>query len=1088
MTGAMAEIKYNERTFIFNIFNQIRREIFMKRRLTMILACLFLSIGMALAQSRLTGVVTSAEDGEPVVGASVKAVGLNAGAVTNVDGEFTINVPVGTELQVTYLGMVPKTVKAASNMRIVLEPENQMIDEVMVVAYGTAKKSAFTGSAAVLGSDQIKKTADSNPLQSLTGKVSGVQINASSGQPGNSNYQIRIRGIGSMSSNTGTQPLVILDGAPFPGDMNTLNPNDIASMTVLKDAASSALYGARGANGVIIITTKNGKEGTSGITVDAKWGSNSRAIPDYKSVTSPAKYYEMWYGALKNYASNRLGYNDAQAGLWANQNMIESTSYGLGYNIYNVPMGQFLIGSNGKLNPNATIGRLVVGADGVTQYLITPDDWADAAYGNGLRQEYSVTANGSNDKGSYYMSFNYLDNEGITIKSDYKRLSTRLKGDYNIRPWLKMSGNFDYAHYDSQYLSDESASSSGNLFNLRSLAPIYPLYIRDAQGRVMTNATTGDPEYDYGDGRINGLTRPMFGQSNPLNDIMLGTDKYEGNSFNATGSAEIRFLEDFMFTTRNTAMLNEQRQNNLGQNIFGQSANYGGSVSVGHTRTWAYNYQQLLNWHHQFGKHDAEVMIGHEYYRSRDYVLGGSKTNIFSLDNAELAGAVVNGEPYSYTTDYNTEGYFGRAQYNYDTRYFASLSFRRDASSRFHPDHRWGNFWSFGGAWILSKEKWFNVSWVDELKIKASYGEQGNDNIPDFLYTDRFSIANNDGEISLTPSGTKGNENITWEKNANFNAGVEFSLFKGRFMGSVEYFLRKTSDMLTLFSLPPSSGYTSTYSNTGNMSNNGVELELEGSVIRTKDFEWGLNLNFTAYKNEITKINAANKTETTTNGVKGYANGQYFYGEGESMYNWYMKKFAGVNPENGHALYYQVIDGELGTTEVASEATNFLCGSALPWSYGGFGTTFAYKGFDLSVDFTYQLGGKAYDSEYASQMAGTRGYAFHTDLLNAWTPQNPNTNVPIFEAQYQDMAQSSDRFLTSASYLCLQNVNLGYTLPAKIVTKAGLTNLRVYLSGSNLWLWSKRQGLDPRQSISGATSSSTYSPIRTISGGVTISF
>ena len=1083
----------------------------MKQRLTMFFACLFLSIGMALAQSRLTGTVTSAEDGQPVVGATVKAVGMNAGAVTNADGVFTINVPVGTELDITYLGMVPQRVKAARNMNIVLQPENQMIDEVMVVAYGTAKKSAFTGSAAVLDNDQIKKTADSNPLQSLTGKVSGVQINSASGQPGNSDFQIRIRGISTMmsSSSVGQNPLIILDGAPFEGDMNTLNPNDIASMTVLKDAASAALYGARGANGVIIITTKGGGQGTSGITVDTKWGSNSRAIPDYEYVTSPAKYYEMYYGALKNYAANRLGYDGNAAHVWANQNLINSTTYGLGYNVYNVPAGQTLIGSNGRLNPAATLGTLVTGVDGVTQYMLLPDNWADAAYQNGLRQEYSVTANGSNDKGSFYMSFNYLDNEGITVKSDYKRLTTRMKGDYQVRPWLKVSGNFDYAHYDSQYLSDEDASSSGNLFNLRSLAPIYPLYIRDAQGNIMTNATTGLPEYDYGDGAINGLVRPMYGSGNPLNDIQLGTDSYNGNSFNVTGTAEIRFLKDFTFTTRNTGMLNEQRQNSLGQNIFGQSANYGGSVAVAHSRTWSYNFLQMLNWHHMFGKHDAEVMLAHEYYRKRDYALSGSKSNIFSLGNPELAGAITDNSINSYTLDYNTEGYFGRAQYNYDNRYFASLSFRRDASSMFHPDHRWGNFWSFGAAWIISKESWFNAPWVDELKIKASYGEQGNDNIPYYLYTDRFSFSNNNGEIALVPSGTKGNETITWEKNANFNAGVEFSLFKGRLMGSIEYFTRKTSDMLTAFQLPPSSGYTSTYDNTGNMLNRGVEIELNGTVISTKDFEWGLNLNFTAYKNEISEINEENKTETAPNGSRGYSSGQYFYGEGESMYTWYMHKFAGVDHETGEALYYKRVsepvvddagnpvldkDGnqktryKIETTKNASEATNFLCGTALPWSYGGFGTTFAYKGFDLSLDFTYQLGGKVYDSEYASSMAGTRGYAFHTDLINAWTPDNANSNIPKYEISDTNMAASSDRFLTSASYLCLQNVNFGYTLPKNLVAKAHLTNVRVYFSGSNLWLWSKRQGLDPRQSITGATASYTYSPMRTIQGGVTISF
>ena len=359
------------------------------------------------------------------------------------------------------------------------------------------------------------------------------------------------------------------------------------------------------------------------------------------------------------------------------------------------------------------------------------------------------------------------------------------------------------------------------------------------------------------------------------------------------------------------------------------------------------------------------------------------------------------------------------------------------------------------------------------------------------------------------PSGTKGNETITWEKNANFNAGVEFSLFKGRLMGSMEYFIRRTTDMLTAFQLPPSSGYTSTYDNTGNMHNQGVEVELNGTVLRTKDFEWGLNLNLTAYKNEIAEINEENKTETAPNGSRGYGGGQYFYGEGESMYTWYMHKFAGVDHETGEALYYKrvskpVVDennnpvldknGEpkteyvIETTKNATEATKFLCGTALPWAYGGFGTTFAYKGFDLSLDFTYQLGGKVYDSEYASSMAGSRGYAFHTDLINAWTPENVNSNIPKYEISDTNMAAASDRFLTSASYLCLQNVNFGYTLPKNLVAKAHLTNVRVYFSGSNLWLWSKRQGLDPRQSITGATAAYTYSPMRTIQGGVTISF
>jgi len=1078
----------------------------MEKKIKLIMVGLFLCVGMAMAQTSVTGTVVSQDDGEPVIGASVRVVGEKNGAVTDANGKFSITLPAGrNKLHVSYVGMNPQDVTVkGSSVRVVLTTDQTDLDEVMVVAYGTAKKSAFTGSAAVLDDEQIKKTADSNPIQALTGKVAGVQINSTSGQPGNAKFNINVRGISSI--NAETDPLIVVDGVPFDGDMNALNTNDIASMTVLKDAASAALYGARGANGVVLITTKSGQNNTASITVDAKWGSNSRAIPDYEYIDNPAGYYEMWYKGLKNYATYTLGYGDSAAHQWASNNLINSSTFGLLYNVYNVPEGQTLIGTNGKLNPNATLGN-VINYNG-NEYMLLPDSWADAAYQNGLRQEYTVTATGSNDRGSFYGSFNYLDNEGITYGSDYQRLSGRLKADYKIRPWLKVGGNLSYTHYSSHYLDgDGDNADSGSLFALRSMAPIYPLYIRDGKGNIIMNTTTGMESYDYGDGEVIGLNRPYMQMSNPMSDVRLNTYGYNGNQMTAVGFAEIRFLKDFTFTTNNSGMVNEQRANILQQPLFGQQATYHGAISVGHDRTWSYTYQQLLNWHHQFDKHDVEVMLGHEYYRSHYYTLSSSRTNIYSITNSELSGAITDSSMDSYTTDYNTEGYFGRAQYNYDTKYFASLSYRRDASSRFHPDHRWGNFWSFGAAWLINKESWFNAPWVDELKLKASYGEQGNDKIGEYRYTDTYTLKNSDGNISLVPSSTKGNKDITWEKNANFNIGVEFSLFRGRLSGSIEYFNRRTSDMLAWFTLPPSFGYSGYYDNIGNMNNKGLEIELDGKILRTKDLEWGVNLNFTTYKNKITKMPTENKTELC-DGVRGYSSGNYFYGEGEEMYTWHMIQYAGVDPETGEALYWKdvtekvldadgnVVKDEYGldkeivtsreTTKKASEATQHLCGGALPWGYGGFGTTFAWKGLDFSIDFTYQLGGKVYDSGYANSMDNTRGHALHVDLQNAWTAENTNTNIPLFTVNNTNMAYQSDRFLTSASYLCLQNINIGYTLPKNWVAKAGLTNVRIYATGANLWLWSKRQGLDPRQSITGANSAAYYSPIRTISGGITL--
>ena len=1072
----------------------------MEKRLTMILASLFLCVGMALAQTAVTGTVVSQEDGQPVIGATVRVAGTQTGTVTDADGRFSLSLPSGhNKLQVSYVGMETQEVTVRGrNVNVTLLPVRTDLDEVMVVAYGTSTKSAFTGSAAVIDAEEINKAQVTNPVDALVGKVSGVQLYNPSGQPGQSSTSINIRGISSI--NAGTQPLIIVDGAPFEGDLNTISNQDIESMTVLKDAASAALYGARGANGVILITTKSAKKGQATITLDAKWGSNSRAIPSYHTVDSPAKYYEMWYAGLNNYAQNQLGYSADMAAKFANQHLTDASNYGLGYNVYTVPQGEYMIGANGKLNPNATLGNLVTGVDG-NQYYITPDDWTDATYNNGLRQEYTLTATGATDRSNFYGSLNYLSNEGITTNSDYERISARLKADYQLKPWLKLGGNFSYSHYDSNSLSEDgSSSSSGNVFALTQMAPIYPLYIRDAQGNIMFDNESGINMYDYGDGKVIGLSRPFMGQSNPLSDNQLNKNNIEGNTFSATGTAEVRLPFGFKITSVNTVSEDEARQTATINPFYGQYATQNGMVSKYHTRSWAYNLQQLINWTHDFGKHNVDVMLGHEYYRNHYYLLLGSKSNMFDPFGDELAGGVVAGTQESYTTDYNVEGWFGRAQYNYDQKYFGSISYRRDASSRFHPDHRWGNFWSFGGAWIISKESWFNAPWIDELKIKASYGEQGNDNIGDYLYTNSYTIVNSNDQISVVPY-IYGNEDITWEKNGNFNAGVEFSLFRGRLSGSVEYFYRKTSDMLFSFPIAPSFGYRSYYRNVGDMRNQGVEIELSGDIIRTRDLTWSANLNMTAYNNKITRLPESSRT-MTVDGSAGYSSSSWFFGEGESMYTWYMPQYAGVyydesnpnNPDNGKAAYWMdVTDAEgnvIGREKTVdySEADYHLCGTALPDVYGGFGTSLNWKGLEVSVNFSYQIGGKVYDSTYAQEMAFTRGNAFHTDLLDAWTPENTGSNIPRLQYNDDYTASTSDRFLTDASYLCLQNFSVAYNLPKNWVSRIGLGNVRVYVTGDNLWTWSKRQGLDPRQSISGSITSAYYAPMRTISGGLSITF
>ena len=493
------------------------------------------------------------------------------------------------------------------------------------------------------------------------------------------------------------------------------------------------------------------------------------------------------------------------------------------------------------------------------------------------------------------------------------------------------------------------------------------------------------------------------------------------------------------------------------------------------------------------------ALVGHEFYQDKYNYLSANRSNMFDPSNDELDGAILSGESGSYRTYYNNEGWLFRAQYNYAQKYFGSFSFRRDASSRFHPDNRWGNFWSAGAAWIISKENFFNASWVDMLKIKLSYGEQGNDNISNFLYTNTYNIINGSGMPAATPA-TKGNPNISWEKNGNLNGGVEFDFFNSRLSGSIEGFYRKTSDMLSWFPLPPSFGYTGYWDNIGDMTNTGVEVDLTGTIINTRNITWSVNANLTWYKNKISYLPEERKT-MEIDGHRGYSSSSHFYGEGLPLYSYRMYRYAGVNQEDGTALYYhKVLDdnkkptGELEKVPYEKLTNNdyFILESALPKVYGGFGTQVSAYGFDLSLDFGYSLGGKVYDGQYALFMGNpsstSKGYNWHADILKAWTPENPSKTIPRLQYDDQYATSTSDRFLESADYLSLNTINFGYTLPQNITAKMFLTKLRVYFQAENVWIWAKRQGIDPRQSLSGSVNNTYYAPIRTLSGGLTVTF
>ena len=1058
----------------------------MMKRFTLTVASLLMGMTAVMAQNtKVTGQVLD-ENGEPVIGASVVVKGTTIGTVTDFDGNFTLDVPSnGKLLEISYVGMKKVEVGVSSKVNAVLESDSQALDEVMVVAYGTAKKSAFTGSAATIKDEKITSRQTSNVTNALAGQVAGVQTTSSTGQPGK-DATVRIRGIGSISaSNT---PLYVVDGVPYDGEISAISTSDIESMTVLKDAASNALYGARGANGVILITTKRGKTGDARVTFDAKWGVNKRGIPSYETVTDPGKFYELAYSAiynadLKKYAAAG---DLASANAYANQAML-SSSY-LGYQVFTIPNGEQLIGMDGKLNPNATLGY----SDGT--YYYTPDNWSDELFENNTRQEYNLSVSGANDKMNYYMSAGYLDDQGIVPNSGFQRYSARLKADYQVKPWLKMGGNVSFTHYDSREQDTEGGSSNANAFYAANImGAIYPMYIRDAAGNIMTD-NRGYLRYDYGSD-TNFSRQNVIPNANPLASYMLDLMKYSGDVISGKWFADIDIWGGIKAKINIGVDANNVRYTNMTNPFYGQyseTSGVGGLISVATQRTFSTNQQYLLTYNKTFNEvHNLDVLAGHENYNYKYQYLYGSREKIYNPNVPELNNGILNQNNSSYSSNYATEGWLFRVQYDYDGKYFGSASYRRDASSAFHPDNRWGNFWSIGAGWLMNKEAFLeNQKWIDMLKFKISYGLQGNDNLMYegglyrnyYPYMDQYTLANSNGDFS-TSLYYKGNPDITWETSHSFNTGFDFTFWGGKLSGSAEYFSRKTTDMLYFKPVSPSMGYSRFPENVGSMVNRGVELDLNSNIINTKDFTWDINFNLTHFKNKVLEL------APELNGQ--LIDGSRIYREGESMYQLYLPKYVGVNPETGEsqwALTEPNAAGETVTTSYSEASSNrFATGDILPKVYGGFGTSLTFHGFDFSIAFAYQLGGRVLDYTYRSLMStDAQGSAWHVDMLNAWTPENTNTNVPRMNVQDLYTSNLSDRWLTSSDYLSLQNITFGYTLPKSWTRKLQIDGIRLYFVADNVALLTARKGLDPRQGY--VASDNVYSPIRTISGGISLNF
>lgn len=865
---------------------------------------------------------------------------------------------------ISYIGMQTQEVEIKPNIKVFMRSDSEMLDEVMVVAYGTAKKSAFTGSASVIKSETLEKRQVSNLSNALSGTVSGVQTQSTNGQPGTS-ATVRIRGIGSMYASN--NPLYVVDGIPYEGDISAVNSQDIESMTVLKDAAAAALYGARGANGVILVTTKKGKSGDTQISLDARWGVNSRLVKNYDVLQNANTYMETAYSALYNGYLYNSGYTAEQAYQLANADLFPK----LGYQVYTIPDGQYLIGRNGKLNPHAALGY----SDG--DYYYTPDNWSDEMFQSNLRQEYNLSISGGSDKLSYYLSASYLNDEGIIENSGFERISTRMNVDYQAKKWLKLGVNLSYSNVTSRSPGDQdtdAATSSGNAFFVGNfIAPIYPMYVRNADGSFQYNANTGYHVYDYGDGSSTNFTRNFMSMSNPMSGFLYDTEKYLMDILNGKWYAKIDIIDGLSLTASLGLHIDNTRQHSVGNKYYGQSASYGGSVMQYSSRVYSLDQQYLLNYKKTFGNHNLDILAGYEsmdFNTESHYILG---YNMYSDKNWTASNVIDRKNGSGSYNEYATIGIITRASYDFNEKYYGSVSYRRDASSRFHPDNRWGNFWSVSAAWDMAKEDFISqYDWINMLKLKASFGQQGNDNLyykgytNYYPYLDQFTVSGSDGVFSDGVLYYKGSKDITWETSNSFNVGVDFALLGGRIDGTIEYFNRQTKDMLYYKPVAMSNGYTQLPMNIGSVRNSGVEIELNYTPIETNDLKWVINWNGTLMKNKILELHPDLKGEMI--------DGSYIYREGESLYQMYLTKYAGVDPDSGEALYWAKDENGVEYKDkdwsAAYNSNRQASGDLLPTIYGGVGTTLEFRGFDFSIQCAYQLGGTIYDSGYQAFMHG----------------------------------------------------------------------------------------------------------------------
>jgi TonB-linked SusC/RagA family outer membrane protein len=1059
----------------------------MKRLLLLSSLVLFIAAGNVFAQERtVSGRVTSTEDGSSLPGVNVVLKGTTIGTATDADGRYSLSVPSsGGSLVFSFVGLATQEIAIGdrSVVDVSLALDATQLSEVVVTTFGEAKRSSFTGSYSQITAENIATRPLSNVVTAIAGSTAGVTTTAGTGQPGAA-PDIRIRGFSSIGA--GNSPLYVVDGVPYTASIANLSADDIETLTVLKDAASTALYGSRAANGVVMITTKKGKSKEGG-TINLRYtkGFSTRGLQEYDRV-GPDEYYPlMWEMLRNNLAFTTTGIGTGQALATAGANASATLGANVRYNVYDVPFDQ-LVDANGVMNPNA---RLL--------YSLSDLDWEAPIMRRGNRDEMNLNFSGGNEKSDFYISLSYLKDLGYQIKSDYERYTARINYNNQINSWLKTGGNLSTTITESRQSAADGGTSFVNpFFFSRGMGPIFPVYAFDPANPGSFLLRDGERFYDYGNMSALGLpNRPQYGGRHAIAETILNEDFYRRNVLGVRGYTEVSFLKDFKFTFNAGADLTNQNDVTYGNPEIGDGAP-AGRTTHGFNNISNFNFNQLLTYNKSFGSHNISVLLGHENWNRRENFVSVSRATQSLEGNIELSNFAVLTAGNGSLDRYRVEGYLSRINYDFNEKYFASFSLRRDGSSKFNKDVRWGSFLAISGAWRLDQEDFIrNISAISQLKLRASFGQTGNDSgISFYAWQPLYNLGwNNAGEPGIL-QGSLGNPNLTWESNDASDVALEFGVLNNRITGTIEYFNRASSGLIFAVPMPLSSGVTTVTQNIGKMENRGIELTLGAEVLKLGDFSWQLDVNATRLKNEITKM--PEETPEIIDATKKLK-------EGRSLNDFWLREYMGVRPDNGDALYraetynpansFITEQGDTLTSSISNARFRYA-GTSIPKLSGGFTNTFRYKSLSLSVVAVYQIGGKVYDGAYASLMgSGGFGSAKHVDIMNRWLPGEPtnvwtlnNSQVPrMDDGRTADYNGASDRWLIDASFLNLRSVTLSYDIPKNWASKVFLNRAQVYISGENLMFLSKRDGMNVQQNYDGTTSN-VYSPARSVVFGASL--